>query len=129
MNHKGFRYEGEAFFKWLVENEFLNKNLYIICGDRHWQYHAAHPSGIEEFSSGALVDNNSRPGRLAGDPDSTDPDGLVKQYYIQGNEASASGGFLQVTVKRENSIPIASFYHYDEKGILLYETEKVASIN
>lgn len=129
VNHKGFRYEGEAFFKWLIENGFLDKNLYIICGDRHWQYHAAHPSGIEEFSSGALVDNNSRPGRLAGDPDSTDPDGLVKQYYIQGNEASASGGFLQVTVKRENSIPIASFYHYDEKGKLLYETKKVASIN
>jgi alkaline phosphatase/alkaline phosphatase D len=66
---------------------------------------------------------------LAGDPDSTDPDGLVKQYYIQGSDASASGGFLWVSVKREERIPVASFRHYDEMGKLLYETEKVARIN
>ena len=117
VNHGGFRYEGEAFFKWLRDNGFLEKNLYIICGDRHWQYHAMHPSGFEEFSTGALVDNNSRPGRLAGDPKSTDPDGLIKQFYIQGDAEQASGGFLSITVKREENIPIASFQHYDEKGI------------
>lgn len=128
VNHQGFRYEGEAIFKWLVDQGFLEKNLYIICGDRHWQYHAVHPSGIEEFSTGALVDNNSRAGRLAGDPDSTDPDGLIKQYYIQGDNASASGGFLLVTVKRESTIPIASFQYYDEKARLLYEVRKVAKM-
>lgn len=126
VNHEGFRNEGEAIFKWLVDNGFLEKNLYIICGDRHWQYHAMHPSGIEEFSTGALVDNNSRAGRLAGDPNSTDPDGLIKQFYIQGDVVSASGGFLSMTVKREKSIPIAFFQYYDEKGNLLYETKKLA---
>ncbi|MCK5702156.1 MAG: alkaline phosphatase D family protein [Cyclobacteriaceae bacterium] len=128
VNHEGFRYEGEALFKWLVEYGFLDNNLYIICGDRHWQYHAMHPSGFEEFSTGALVDNNSRPGRLAGDPKSTDPKGLIKQFYIQGDEESASGGFLSVTVKREKSIPIAFFRFYDEKGELLYMTKKAAKI-
>ncbi len=128
VNHEGFRYEGEAIFKWLIDNGFLEKNLYIICGDRHWQYHAMHPSGIEEFSTGALIDNNSRPGRLAGDPNSTDPDELIKQYYIQGDMESASGGFLSITVKRKESIPMASFQYYDEQGNLLYETKKLAVI-
>ena len=129
VNHDGFRHEGEAIFTWLGDNGFLDKNLYIICGDRHWQYHAMHPSGFEEFSTGSLVDNNSRAGRLAGDPESTDPDSLIKQFYIQGDKESASGGFLSVTVQRKDSIPVASFQHYDEKGNLLYETEKLAEIN
>jgi alkaline phosphatase D len=129
VNHQGFRYEGEAIFEWLVSNGFLDKNLYIICGDRHWQYHAMHPSGIEEFSTGALIDNNSRAGRISGDSNSTDPDGLIKQFYVQGDAASASGGFLLVTVKNDNSTPIASFQYYDERGKLLYEVDKVSKSN
>lgn len=84
-----------------------------------------HPSGFEEFSTGALVDNNSRAGRLAGDPESTDPDGLIKQFYIQGDVESASGGFLMVTVERDGNIPIASFKFFDEKGNLLYQAKKL----
>jgi len=124
VNHGGFRHEGEQLFKWMVDNGFLEKGLYVICGDRHWQYHAMHPSGIEEFSTGALVDNNSRAGRLAGDPKSTDPDSLIKQYYIQGDKESASGGFLRVRVSREVNVAVASFSYYDENGRLLYETKK-----
>ena len=126
VNLQGFRYEGDALFKWLVDNGFLDKNLYIICGDRHWQYHAMHPSGIEEFSTGALVDNNSRKGRLAGDPKSTDPNGLIKQFYIQGESESASGGFLFFEVERKNNIPTAAFKFYDELGKLLYQENKEA---
>lgn len=124
VNPKGFRQEGEALFQWLVDQGFLDKHLYLICGDRHWQYHARHPSGIEEFSTGALVDNNSRAGRLAGDPNSTDPDGLIQQYYIQGTKESASGGFLWVDVQRKNDIPVATFRFYDEKGAVQYEVTK-----
>jgi len=68
VNHKGFRHEGDGFFRWLKDNDFLDKNFYIVCGDRHWQYHSIHPSGFEEFSCGALVDANSRLGRNPGDP-------------------------------------------------------------
>ena len=128
VNPRGFRDEGEKLFKWLNNKGFLDKNLYFICGDRHWQYHALHPSGFEEFSTGALVDNNARAGRLAGDPKSTDPEGLIKQFYIQSDAESASGGFLFVKVQRENDIPIASFKHIDEKGNLLYEVKKIAEI-
>ena len=121
VNPKGFKHEGDAFFTWLTENGFLEKNLYFLCGDRHWQYHAIHPSGFEEFSCGALVDANSRAGRLAGDPNSTDPEGLIRQPYVQGKREEASGGFLQIKVKRvlENK-PIANYSFFDEKGNLLY---------
>lgn len=124
VNLKGFRNEGDAIFKWLVDNGFLDKNLYIICGDRHWQYHAMHPSGVEEFSTGALVDNNSRAGRLAGDPSSTDSDSLIKQFYVQGDSKSATGGFLLFEVERQNGIPTAAFKFYDKNANLLYQENK-----
>ena len=125
VNQKGFRHEGEAFFDWILENGFLEKNFYIICGDRHWQYHATHPKGIEEFSCGALVDNNSRAGRLAGDPKSTDPEGKITQHYIQGTAEQASGGFLQI-VNKSNLKPELNFNYFDENGVLLYNTVKQA---
>lgn len=125
VNHQGFRQEGDAFFDWLTDNEFLAKGFYFICGDRHWQYHAIHPSGFEEFSCGALVDANSRGGRLAGDPKSTDPEALIQQPYVQANREQASGGFLKVSVSRNNQgLPFATFAFYDEKGALLYEVQK-----
>lgn len=125
VNPDGFREEGEAFFDWLVDNNFLAKHFYIVCGDRHWQYHAQHPKGIEEFSCGALVDNNSRAGRLAGDPESTDPDALIKQYYVQGTSAEATGGFLLI----KNTIgehPQLHFEFYNDDGLLLYKNIKTA---
>lgn len=124
VNHEGFRHEGDAFYQWLNENAFTDKNLYLVCGDRHWQYHAMHPSGFEEFSTGALVDNNSRAGRLAGDPKSTDPDALIKQLYVQGSAEAATGGFLHVSVSRSTGAPAATFRFYDEHGVLLYEAIK-----
>ncbi|MEM1094718.1 MAG: alkaline phosphatase D family protein [Bacteroidota bacterium] len=123
-NPDGFRDEGDAFFDWLVDNGFVDSGLYLICGDRHWQYHATHPSGIEEFSTGALVDNNARSGRLAGDPNSTDPDGLIVQHYVQG-AGEASGGFLMLTVAPEgDGTASATFQFFDERGTLLYEERK-----
>lgn len=50
-NPQGFRDERDEFFAWLLENDFLDKNFYIVCGDRHWQYHSRHPNGLEEFST------------------------------------------------------------------------------
>lgn len=122
-NPLGFRHEGNTFFEWLTENGFLDKNFCILCGDRHWQYHSVHPSGFEEFSSGALVDANSRLGRKPGDPESTDPEGLVKQHYTQEEK---SGGFLRVIVKPDRFRPgaNATFQFFDEKGVLQYMVEK-----
>ncbi|MCK4852877.1 MAG: alkaline phosphatase D family protein [Bacteroidales bacterium] len=123
VNQKGFRHEGDRFMNWLKENNFLDKGFYFACGDRHWQYHSIHPSGFEEFSCGALVDANSRAGRLPGDPASTDPDAKVVQPYVQG-KGENSGGFLFVTVKTSDNIPTLTFEFCDEHGESFYSAIK-----
>ena len=57
-----------------------------------------------------------------------DPDGLIKQFYIQGDDDSASGGFLLFEVERKNGTPTAAFKFYDEKANLLYQENKEASL-
>ncbi|MEZ6055926.1 MAG: sulfatase-like hydrolase/transferase [Planctomycetaceae bacterium] len=137
-NFGGFRHERDEFFSWLNETGLAKQNFYILCGDRHWQYHALDPAGIEEFSCGALVDANSRLGRSPGDPASTDPDGLIRQFYSQ---KTASGGFLMVelsygsradvdgvTTPRKPELadgaPQLTFSFHDEHGTLLYRQTK-----
>jgi len=99
-----------------------HRHFYILCGDRHWQYHALHPTGIEEFSCGALVDANSRLGRKPGDPKSTDPKGLIRQIYTQKER---SGGFLEikVTPATEDRPSTLKFLFRDELGTILYTAE------
>ena len=117
-NHEGFRTEGRAFFQWIKDQGLDKRGFYTICGDRHWQYHSVDPMGIEEFSSGALVDANSRLGRSPGDPKSTDPNAEINQLYTQ---SKASGGFLRVAVDKQAT---ARFEFYDENGALLYRAIK-----
>jgi arylsulfatase A-like enzyme/phosphodiesterase/alkaline phosphatase D-like protein len=122
-NFNGFRHERDEFFAWLNETGIAKKNFYLVCGDRHWQYHALHPSGIEEFSCGALVDPNSRLGRSPGDPQSTDPDGLIKQLYTQKER---SGGFLMIesAPAKTDTPPSLNFVFHDENGVVLHEHTK-----
>jgi len=127
-NFGGFQHERQMFLEWLKENGFLNKNFYLICGDRHWQYHSIHPEGFEEFSSGAFVDQNSRPGRVPGDPESTDPEALLEVPYIQ-TEGKNSGGFLMVRVDTINDQPEISFTYYNTRGKELYSVTKEAVAN
>ncbi len=121
-NFGGFRHERDEFFAWLKQTGIAD-SFYLVCGDRHWQYHSIHPAGLEEFSCGALVDANSRPGRKPGDPKSTDPKGLIKQVYAQ---KSPSGGFLwiEVTPASNNRPATLEFRFHDERGAVLYEHRK-----
>ena len=123
VNLNGFRHEAGEFFGWLTENGFLKKHVYFICGDRHWQYHAVHPSGFEEFSSGALCDANSVSAKLPGDPKTTDPEGKIEHRYSQ---IEPSGGFLRVALTPGDieSPARLDFSFYDERGKLLYRTRK-----
>lgn len=122
-NIGGFRHERDEFFAWLKKTGLAKGNFYLVCGDRHWQYHAVHPGGVEEFSCGALVDANSRPGRKAGDPASTDPEGLIEQPYLQD---PPSGGFLLIesTPADQDGPAALSFHFHDERGRILYEHTK-----
>jgi len=121
-NPQGFQYERDAFFDWLEENGFLDSHFYIVTGDRHWQYHSIHPRGFEEFSTGALVDANSRLGRYPGDPESNDPDARIEQPFTS---PEPTGGFLEVTATPGNE-PVAAFRWFDERGVLTYETVRTA---
>ena len=126
-NIGGFRHERDEFFGWLKETGIVKKNFYLVCGDRHWQYHSVHPSGVEEFSCGALVDANSRLGRKPGDPESTDPDGLIKQVYAQ---KVRSAGFLLVESLPATADNVAklNFIFHDELGEVLHQHTKLDAL-
>ena len=112
-NFGGFRHERGRFFEFLKEQGMLASGEFLIlCGDRHWQYHATHPSGVQEFSSGAIHRSNSRPGREAGDPKSTDPDGLITQHYLMGRDVEPLGGFLHVRAHRPGGVPTLTLSHH-----------------
>ncbi len=117
-NIGGFQHERNEFFAWLHETGLAKQNFFIVCGDRHWQYHSIF-DGIEELACGALVDENARLGRKPGDPKSTDPEGLIKQPYYQD---PASGGFLLVhaTPAEADSPAMLTFDFRDEHGKTLY---------
>ncbi|MEZ6047409.1 MAG: alkaline phosphatase D family protein [Planctomycetaceae bacterium] len=117
-NIGGFQHERDEFFSWIKEHQLDQQGFYIICGDRHWQYHSLDPSGIEEISCGALVDANARLGRNPGDPKSTDPDGKIKQPYTQ---SEPSGGYVLVQVEPNADKQGAKliFEWKDEHGVVL----------
>ncbi|MFC4874174.1 alkaline phosphatase D family protein [Negadavirga shengliensis] len=112
-NPDGFLTEGTAFFNWLLANDFDKDSFFIITGDRHWQYHSIHPTGFQEFSCGAMVDQNSRLGVDPGSENSNDPQGLIIQPYTS---EVPSGGFLRVKVSPDKNAPKISFEFYDEYG-------------
>ncbi|MGE3999599.1 MAG: sulfatase-like hydrolase/transferase, partial [Planctomycetaceae bacterium] len=39
----GFQHERDEFFAWLNETGIARQHFYLVCGDRHWQYHSIHP--------------------------------------------------------------------------------------
>lgn len=121
VNMDGFRHEGDEFFEWLQANGFGTDEFFIVCGDRHWQYHAVHPSGYEEFSTGALVDQNSRRGIRPGAANGTDPEGKITHIY-QYDEPT--GGFVLARVEPAGEGATLTFRFYDDEGKLLHSAVK-----
>ena len=116
-NLGGFRHEAEVFFAWLKTEGITN--FFTFCGDRHWQYHSIHPSGVEEFACGALNDENSRMGVAPGSRQGTDPDSLIRQPYTY---REPTGGFLEVRVE---SAGLTVRFHGDQ-GAVLHEVTKAS---
>ncbi len=103
-NHSNaaFRHEGDEIRRWLKDN--VPGNCFVVCGDRHWQYHSVHPrTGLHEFSVGAASDQHA-----GGTP------GENKEYH---RFHRVKGGFLSV-VARGKTI---SFRHHDVNGRVVYE--------
>ena len=101
-NHanKGFTHEGNEL------REFIGKqkNMYVICGDRHWQYISVDPkTGTNEFSCGPTSDAHA-------------------SGFSQKNKSdmhkflNIKGGFLSVTIDRQGGKPQAVFKHHGVEG-------------
>jgi alkaline phosphatase/alkaline phosphatase D len=125
-NPGGFQYERNEFFEWLGEHGLIGARFFLFHGDRHWQYHSISPEGVEEFSCGALHDENSRLGRSPGDPDSNDPEALITQPYTQDEK---SGGFIIVSVDPgpEAGAPMMTVTWFDEHGVEQYSITRTAT--
>ncbi len=73
--------------------DFLSaqKNTFVICGDRHWQYLSKDPTtGLMELGTGAINDQHN----YGGNP------GKVPEYH---KYFSGKGGFLGITVENEQA--------------------------
>jgi alkaline phosphatase D len=115
-NSRGFRHEGTQFFTWLKGSGV--KNVVLFSGDRHWQYHSVHPTGVPEFSCGSLSRENAvgdppTPGK----PGSTDPNGLIDQKFVSTKQ---DGGFLRVIVDEQAALRVELI---NQEGAVLYTHE------
>ncbi|MCD6365709.1 MAG: alkaline phosphatase D family protein, partial [Planctomycetes bacterium] len=83
-NKLGFWLEGRDFLKWVAAENI--GGFYIICGDRHWQYHSVDPeTNVQEFCTGPISDKHS------GGTPGFDPE--IHKYH------QVIGGFFSVNVK------------------------------
>jgi alkaline phosphatase D len=104
-----FAHEGAEIRGWLKGN--VPDNFFVICGDRHWQYHSVHPeTGVREFSVGPASDAHA-----SGSP------GLDATYHQFHRVA---GGFLCVTLGRVDAHQSRiQFEHRDVKGKVVHAWE------
>lgn len=101
-NHANSTYEIEG--KWLRNFIASQKNMFIINGDRHWQYVSKDlETGILEFSQGPSSDEHAQGWKQN--------DKRPEHEFLR-----VQGGFLAVKVDRIKKVPEISFLHYDVNG-------------
>ncbi|MCL5282964.1 MAG: alkaline phosphatase D family protein [Planctomycetes bacterium] len=108
--NKGFTCEGDEIRKFLG----AQKNMYVICGDRHWQYVSVDPkTGVREYACGPSSDAHA-----GGFNESLRTD---MHRYLR-----IKGGFLLVTVERTEGKPAITFRHYGTDGTIYHEDRLAA---
>ena len=101
----GFTHEGNDLRAFIA----AQRNMIVICGDRHWQYVSADPTtGIREYSCGPA--SNEHAGGWK--PEDTRPE----HRYLR-----VTGGFLAVTVDRASGAPLMTLRHHGVDGDVLNE--------
>jgi alkaline phosphatase D len=106
-NHSntGFTYEGNKIRQFIASQD----NMYVICGDRHWQYVSRDlETGVIEFSCGPGSDAHA--GGWSNDQK------LPEHLYL-----NVVGGFLEAEVRRQEGEPQLIIRHYNPDGDLLHE--------
>lgn len=106
----GFTHEGNELRQFIASQ----KNMFIICGDRHWQYVSEDPkTGAREYSCGPTSNVH------AGGFKKSDESEMHKYLNIVG-------GFLSVQIDRKKGKPVAIFRHHDVDGQVLNEDIRFA---
>ena len=110
-NHSNvdFAHEGNEL------REFISKqkNMYVVCGDRHWQYVSVDAkTGVREYSCGPA--SNEHAGGWSND-----------KIFPEHRYLNVIGGFLAVIVDRSEDKPTLTFRHYGVDGDILNEDRLV----
>lgn len=104
-SNKSFSHEGDEIRGWIRDN--ASENFFVICGDRHWQYHSVHPAtGLNEFSVGPASNKHAN-----GSP------GFNKEIH---KFHCVQGGFLSVSIKPEADRSAILFELRDVHGKVVY---------
>ena len=102
-----FATEGEWLRKYLSDQ----RNMYVVNGDRHWQYVSRdEETGLMEFGSGPVSDFHAQGWK--------DGDVRPEHQYL-----ALRGGLLSIQVERRVEIPYITFRHHDVNGRVLNEVE------
>jgi alkaline phosphatase D len=105
-SNKVFTHEGDQLRAFIAKQ----KNMVVVCGDRHWQYLSVHPkTGVREYSCGPASNQH------AGGWRQSDFRKDIHQYL------NVTGGFLSGTVERKKGQPTLTFRWHDVKGKVLRE--------
>ncbi len=110
-SNRAFTHEGDEVRRFLASQ----KNMAVLCGDRHWQYKSIHPTtGVREYSCGPASDPH------AGGWQQSDYRADYHRFL------AVRGGFLSVTIDRPAGKPIATFRYHDVHGKVRHEDVLVA---
>ncbi len=105
-NHSNKSYQTEG--DWIRSLISSTENVFIINGDRHWQYHSIDSlTGVNEFGSGPVSNAHAQGW--------SQEDKRPQHQFLRVN-----GGFLGVQVTREADQPQITFTHYDVDGNEVY---------
>jgi len=104
-NVDGFATEGRRLREFIA----AQRNMYVIAGDRHYQYVIEDPeTGIREYATGPASNQHARGWR--------NDDVRPEHRYL-----NVVGGFLLTTVVRRNGVPTMRMQHFGVDGTLLNE--------
>jgi len=107
----GWTHEGDELRDFISRQ----KDMLVICGDRHWQYASVDPrTGLKEFCCGPASDQHA-----GGWKDSD----FVPEYH---RFLKVAGGFLSVTVERVDTKPTLTVRHHAVDGSVRYEEQMLA---
>ena len=108
-NHANQLFEKEG--NWIRGFLSDKKGVFVVNGDRHWQYYSIdEATGLREFGAGPVSDSQS--GGWSQD------DKRPEHQFLR-----VKGGFLGIKVFRNGSVPKIDFRHYDVEGRIVNKVE------